>query len=211
MARTPARGNGTPPTHLMSRPGDAVIRRELRLHLAALHAAEPATVLLDELGLKRRAARADVVVVNGVLHGYEIKSDRDSLRRLKRQVPIYGEVFEWVTLVAGERHANSAADLVPPWWGILSVAGSGPRVRFGVLRKGAPNPRLSPRALVELLWRDAAIALLDTKGGSRGLRSKPRREIWDRICELCSVEEISAAVRKALTARSEHGPAAQPR
>jgi hypothetical protein len=190
---------------LESRSGDAVIRSELRAYLAVLHAEEPATVVLDELGLRRRAGRADVVVVNGVLHGYEIKSDRDSLRRLARQTLLYGEIFDQVTLVVGPRYALRVLDLVPCWWGVLEIAAADTDAKFAVRREGTLNPSRSPRALVELLWRDASLALLNARGASRGYRSRPRREIWDRICELFSLDEISAAVRSALTARPARG------
>jgi len=35
---------------------------------------------------------------NGLLHGYEIKSDRDSLRRLATQVDVYGKGAELVVV-----------------------------------------------------------------------------------------------------------------
>ena len=34
-----------------------------------------------------------MTLVSGTLHGYEIKSDRDSLRRLARQVALYSAVL----------------------------------------------------------------------------------------------------------------------
>lgn len=61
---------------------DADIRSVLRSRLSFQHAAEADTVVIEELGLCRGQVRVDVSVVNGLLHGYEIKSDRDSLRRL---------------------------------------------------------------------------------------------------------------------------------
>ncbi|MDA8118743.1 MAG: sce7726 family protein, partial [Gammaproteobacteria bacterium] len=73
------------------------------------------TVVLDELGICRGEVRVDVAVVNGEIHGYEIKSDRDSLRRLASQVELYSKVLDQATLVAGERHFDAAAALLPEW------------------------------------------------------------------------------------------------
>ena len=67
---------------------DAEIRPALRERLIRRHANEADTVLIEELGLRRGKVRVDLTVVNGSLHGFEIKSDRDSLRRLAAQVDL---------------------------------------------------------------------------------------------------------------------------
>ena len=47
-------------------------------------------MILDELGICRGRVRIDLTVVNGLLHGYEIKSERDTLARLETQADLYG-------------------------------------------------------------------------------------------------------------------------
>ena len=60
---------------------DADVRPALRARVLKRHAKEPDTVLLDELGVCRGLVRVDLAVVNGLFHGFEIKSDRaDSAR-----------------------------------------------------------------------------------------------------------------------------------
>ena len=98
------------------------LRARLQCRLVALHCKEPDTVLSNELGICQGNARIDLVAVNGQLHGYEIKSDRDSLRRLGTQAAMYGKVFDRVTLVCGERHLTSALEIIPAWWGVLRIA-----------------------------------------------------------------------------------------
>ena len=71
--------------------GDSDIRAVPRSSLFFKHLDEADTVVIEELGLCRGQVRVDVAVVNGLLHGYEIKSDRDSLRRLGVQVEVYGK------------------------------------------------------------------------------------------------------------------------
>ena len=58
-------------------------------------------------------------------------------------------------------------------------------------------------ALVELLWRDAAMALLEKRDAAQGVRGKPRWMVWDRICAVFGVKEIGAAVRAQLKARAK--------
>ena len=65
-----------------------------------------------------------------------------------------------------------------------------------------------PRALVELLWLNDAITLLEERNCARGVRGKPRRIVWDWVCEHFGVDEIAAFVRAKLKARvANQGPA----
>jgi hypothetical protein len=182
--------------------GDADIRAALLQRLFSCHAREPDVAFLEEIGLCRGQAYVDVTVVNGSLHGYEIKSDRDSLRRLAGQVALYGRVLDRATLVVGTRHVEDADEVIPEWWEILIADVSAGAVRFRRRRRGRRNPARDCRALVELLWLSDALELLAAREAIRGYRGKPRRAVWDRVCELYSVDEVADAVRKQLKARS---------
>jgi hypothetical protein len=181
---------------------DADIRPALRSNLLGKHADEADTVIIEELGVCRGRVRVDLAVVNGTLHGYEIKSDRDSLRRLTTQIDFYGRVLDRATLVVGERHLTNALDILPAWWGVLHVQQAPRRQRFRTIRRGRKNPQRDPRALVELLWLDDALALLETREVAKGVRGRPRRLVWDRVCEHFHIDEIAAAVRAQLKARA---------
>ena len=169
------------------------------------HSSEPDTVLIEELGICRGQSRVDITVVNGLLHGYEIKSDRDSLRRLQAQVDTYGKVLNRATLVVGERHFVEALTIVPSWWGLRRIVSRPDGPKLKTVRRGRENPGRDPRALVELLWHADAAALLVHHEALRGVRGKPRRILWDRICERLGLEEISSAVRAQLKARAVAG------
>lgn len=182
--------------------GDADIRRALRSNLLDKHVDQTDTVIFEELGVCRGRVRADLVVVNGALHGYEIKSDRDGLRRLEVQVAYYGKVLDRATLVVGERHLSGSLDLLPPWWGVLCVSQGAKEPRFKTVRRGRKNPQRDPRSLAEFLWLEDALILLEGRNVARGVRGKPRRFVWDRVCEHFSVDEIAAAARTQLKARA---------
>ena len=163
---------------------------------------ESETVFIEELGICQGRTRIDVAVINGAFHGYEIKSDRDSLRRLPGQVKMYNKVVDKATLVVGQRHLDDSMALVSDWWGIIQVETDRREIRFRTIREGSNNPHIEATALVQLLWREDAIGLLDERGAAHGVRSKPRRVLWDRICEQFNVEEIALAVRAKLMDRS---------
>jgi hypothetical protein len=190
--------------------GDRDIRTALRAKLAHEHRDQPDTVFFDELGVCRGRVRIDLAVVNGLLHGYEIKSDRDSLRRLAGQVDQYSRVLDRATLVVGERYLGETFKLLPAWWEVLLVSRGPTGAHFSRVRAGEANPRRDARSLVELLWLEKALALLEQRCAARGLRGKPRRVVWDRVCQLYDVDEIATCVREHLKARSTHSIAQQP-
>lgn len=185
---------------------DLSIRSALRSRLLAEHAPLPDTVLLEELGLCRGRVRVDIAVVNGLLCGYEIKSDRDNLRRLATQIDVYGKVFDQATLVVGKHLLADALDAVPRWWGVLRVLTSPDGLEFRTIRRARRNPQRNARALVELLWFEHALALLEQRNAARGVRGKPRRVVWDRVCDCFDVDEIAEAVRARLKARATLQP-----
>ncbi len=191
--------------------GDLEIRAALLADLRGTHAADDDAALVEELGVCRGQVRVDVALVNGALHGYEIKSDRDSLRRLARQAEVYGKVLDRATLVTGERHLKHAQAAIPPWWGVVLAqpVSVSPRRRPSSLamhltsvRTESPNPGRQARALAELLWLDDVIGLLDERQALRGYRGKPRRVVWDRLCEVYTLDEVGAAVRARLKVRA---------
>ena len=180
-------------------PSEATIRAALRREVVKQQHDSDA-LLIDELGVCRGSARIDLAVVGGQLHGYEIKSERDSLRRLGIQANFYSRVFDRVTLVCDGRHISRALDIIPRWWAVLRIDSNVPEPKFKTVRRGRRNPDQDARALAEFLWRDEAMSLLEQRHALRGMRDKPRSELWDRICELFGTEEVSTAVRAHLKA-----------
>jgi hypothetical protein len=79
------------------------------------------TYLINELDICGGFTRADIAIVNGQLHGYEIKSPQDNLERLPRQVPSYDEVFDTMTLITCKEHLKQAREIIPKWWGIYYI------------------------------------------------------------------------------------------
>lgn len=188
--------------------GDKEIRRALRSFLSSEHCEDrgkQGALIVEELGFCRGQARIDLVVVSAGLHGYEIKSERDTLRRLKTQVEIYSRVLEHASLVTCERHLDEAFDLLPSWWGLIQIDQNSSGPEFTEIRQCSRNPELHARSLVELLWRDEALFLLAQRNADHGVRSKPRFAVWDRLCEHFSLDEIAAEVRKCLRARLTPG------
>ncbi len=57
-------------------------------------------------------------------------------------------------------------------------------------------------AVAALLWRDEALALLKARGRARGLRSKPRRDLYRALVESVTPTAVRRCVREALKTRT---------
>jgi hypothetical protein len=181
---------------------DIDIRRALRRDVDSLHGNDPDTIVIEELGLCQGVARVDVAVINGSVHGYEIKSARDSLARLPGQSDAYNRVFDYVTIVTAATHIRKIADVVPKWWGISLAVQKGSDVKLVAKRTPRLNVCIDPFALAQLLWRDEVLAELAALGLAAGMKSKPRRELWKHLATSIPIRHLGEIVRRRIKQRA---------
>jgi len=180
---------------------DIDIRRALLAEMDRLHPDKSDTLVVEELGMCQGLARVDIAVVNGTVHGYEIKSERDTLVRLTSQAEIYSKALEFVTIVASPSHLAGIDAIVPPWWGIWSATQMGTDVHLTEKRKAQRNPSLMADALVQFLWRDEALNILLEHNLASGVSSKSRQYIWSRLSSAFTIDELGDFVRAKLKQR----------
>ncbi|VTZ52531.1 putative phage-related protein [Methylocella tundrae] len=181
---------------------DADIRFALhakRLRRAKSH---PDTLVIDELGLAHARSRIDVAVINGCIHGYEIKSAKDNLDRFATQIDIYRQTLQKLTLVAAPKHVAAIMSHAPEWCGVIA-AEQGPRggINFQVLRNAAANPEIDPVMMAHLLWRDEVIQLLGQAGYAAKDLRRPRKQLYEMLCEAMTLREITASIRAFMVRR----------
>lgn len=181
---------------------DIDIRRELNNFVIKPHLLKPDTIAIEELGLCQGECRIDLAVINGEMNGWEIKSDHDTLCRLPRQVEVYGEIFDRLTLVTGRRLADSASLLIPKWWGIVIATGDSTRPLRSI-RAATKNPKIKPERLVQLLWRDELMRVLHRIGRLDGLTRAPKRSLWAALATSLSMHDLKREVRSCLKARTD--------
>lgn len=165
---------------------------------------DPTALILDELGVCCGRVRADMAVVNGELKGFEIKSDQDTLLRLRSQAAAYGRVFDTISIVVAAKHMEKVRKIIPSWWGILVAEKGGnthPDIRSYRRERNNPNP--DPLAIAQLIWRDEAFELLKAHNLHSGLRSKPRRFLWMALVRNFPLAELQMLVRTQLKARRD--------
>lgn len=182
---------------------DIDIRQALFAGVFKDHQAEPDTLVVEELGLNYGEVRVDVAVINGSIHGYEIKSQKDTLERLPAQLTVYSASLDYVTLVVHESHVTKALEMIPRWWGVQVVKGTPEAVQFKERRKSRRNPKQDLECTLRLLWKDEAIQILENAGLAKGIRSKSKEVINKRILESLQPDAIRDNVRAALKGRTQ--------
>ncbi|CAM5180688.1 hypothetical protein OURE66S_02591 [Oligella ureolytica] len=102
---------------------EALIKEILVSHLLDIEKHDP--VFIYEMNIARFTCRADVVVANGHLSVYEIKSAADNLDRLPKQLEIYKQHFEKVVVVCAPERFSGVQALVGPEVGISIIDADG--------------------------------------------------------------------------------------
>ncbi|MBW2623773.1 MAG: sce7726 family protein, partial [Deltaproteobacteria bacterium] len=151
---------------------DSDIRAVLLTNFGQEYGNDPNTMIVEELGLCQGEARVDVAVINGSIHGFEIKSDQDTLKRLPGQMNIYNRSLDFVTLVVGGRHLTKSLEIIPKWWGVICVQQRNKKLIMDDIRPHKANPSPDPEAIVQLIWRNEALEVLRRRNLHKGYLSK---------------------------------------
>lgn len=161
------------------------------------------TKIVNELGILHGQSRVDVAAINGILHGFEIKSECDTLDRLPLQMANYNKVFDRMTIVTQRKFLKEVRSIVPKWWGIWLVTRYKGQYNIRQIRKGRENNKVDLDSLSHLLWRDEAIHLLKEKGLHKGYISKPRKFLYRRLVEGIERPELQFMINEQLKLRKD--------
>ena len=186
---------------------DIIIRSVLKKDLINRHAQDEKVRIIEELGIKHGTARVDIAVVNGIMHGYEIKSDQDTLQRLPEQMDVFNSVFDKMTLVVGKNHLYQAINMVPEWWGIIvAKINENGSVIFNVIRGEEFNKNQDSVSIARLLWREEALKILEKNNEANGFYSKPRDLIYEKLAGVLDQKILSEEVRETIFLRTDWRP-----
>ncbi len=182
---------------------DLEIRVALKDYLTAEHGSD-SPLVLEEVGVLNGLSRADVVLVNGRLNGYEIKSDRDTLNRLESQVASYSECFETMTIVVGSKYAATVKKVVPRWWGIMRISTGRSGIAVKVVRTAKHNSSLKLESVLRLLWKkELALSLNPDPVAAAKIEKRSHRQLIADVIASRSSNDVLQLVRDALKARGD--------
>ncbi|EFI53563.1 sce7726 family protein [Afipia sp. 1NLS2] len=127
--------------------------------LMGTHSLRTASMLSE---FRAGECKADLVILNGTSTVYEIKSERDSLARLAKQVANYKKVFASVNVIVGEGHVDSVILTVPKDVGVICLSR---RYQISVVRDAANRPgRICPDTVFQSLRSAEAKSILKALG-----------------------------------------------
>jgi len=161
------------------------------------------SLIADELKVCGGRAIADMAVINGRMHGFEIKSDFDSFQRLENQIINYDAVFDTITLVVGKKLNKRAAKHVPRHWGILCIYNHCDEVKFDLIRAPKENKRIKAFNVSQFLWKEEAINLLvkyQIEGNHKNMR---KWLLWELLSKHLEIDTLKTEVRDILRQRED--------
>lgn len=162
---------------------------------------DDSTMVINEMNVCGGVSRVDIAVINGKLHGYEIKSEQDTLERLPMQMDSYNKIFDKMTIVTGEKYINKVEEIVPEWWGIYYVSTKKNEIELKRKRAGRINRDVDILQITQLLWKDELIELLNIHGINKGIKSKTRFALCQIVIDNIDYEAIKLFVNLKLKAR----------
>ena len=182
---------------------DMMIRTVLKEVLALRHSKDKKVRIIEELGVHHGNARVDIAVVNGIMHGYEIKSDLDTLLRLPEQIEVYNSVFDKMTLVVGKSHLYEAIKMIPDWWGVVvAKVDKNGAVTFNTIREEETNEEQNKLSIVRLLWKEEALRILEEMDEANGFHSKSKDLIYSKLLTVLDQKTLRKKVREYLFFRA---------
>jgi len=159
------------------------------------------TKVIHEMDVCFGTSRIDIAVINGKLHGYEIKSEQDTLERLPSQIESYNKIFDTVTIVTCEKHVDKVIEMVPEWWGIYYVSKNKKKAVLKRKRQFRVNKHVDIFHLSQLLWKAELLELLSLNGINKGVKSKTRFALCEIVCQNIEKQKIKDFVRGKLKSR----------
>jgi len=133
--------------------------------------------------------------------GYEIKSDKDTLRRLPMQMQIYNYVFDKITIVVGKSKLLKAIYIVPDFWGIILAKKENNNINLMQIRFPELNTNININWLSKKLWKIDMVSILKKKNLYKGRSNYCRNDLLKIIVENISTRELKSYIRNVLISR----------
>ena len=182
---------------------DPDIRKVLMEKYLRPHARRGNSLVIHELGLAHAKRRVDVAVIDREIHGFEIKSAKDRLDRLKGQLPIYSQSLHKLTLVVATKHLKGVNNIVPAWCGVMEVlVNPEGHVQLKEVRKAERNPSVDPFILAHLLWRNEVQDILSKYCTQPAILRAPRAELYKLLVEKTTEHKLTGIIKAAMTERT---------
>ncbi|MCA1021826.1 sce7726 family protein [Halobacillus litoralis] len=144
-------------------------------------------------------SRLDVGRINGNSYAYEIKTEFDSLDKLRKQIEDYSTVFEYVYVLVHEIHLEKTLQLAPDHCGIISYKEEKGEVKLSFRKKVNRSEKLSKESMLNNLNLKELTKILKELGYNQA--AKEPREIKENLLLDFNDQKINALFKRALKER----------
>lgn len=159
------------------------------------------SVVLNEYTVDNFSRRVDIAVLrNNKFYGFEIKSDLDTLKRLKGQVDKYLDFFDKVIVVVSGKHLGKALEMLPENVAIWEVCEG----KIRVARRGRLKAIKNNASFIKLMDVRDLDRLCRKELSEKG--SKSRQEYESKLMSL-PVSKVRRAAFDSITKKYEGGAA----
>lgn len=191
---------------------DLDIRTKIKSSLLQKYYQDPNSRIVDEMNVCHGDARVDIAVINGSLHGFEIKSQLDTLSRLPGQIHMYSKIFDYLTIVSGPKHIAEILAICPDWCGVIvaNYKKNNSGLKLKKIRPSKRNQMLDKYSLAQLLWKSEVIQCLTELGITRGISNKSKALLWQMLSSTVDQKTLSIIVRQKLKTRANWRSDQQP-
>lgn len=135
-------------------------------------------------------SRADIIMLTDEsIIGIEIKSDRDTYDRLKKQVRNYNKYCDYNYIAIGKTHEKHVEKHVPKEWGIFVVAMEEDGILVSEKRVAMMNPKMKKDAQVTMLWRPELQHILERNHLPK-YKQKSKKFVQQKLIEKLEWQEL---------------------
>ncbi len=173
------------------------IKSLLLNHLIKKKIISSSDTIFNEFTVDGASRRVDLAITKGKeLWGFEIKSEADSLVRLKGQVDIYSKYFDKVFVVVASKHSNSASLIISESVALWEIKDN----RIIVKQKGRKKLIKNTDSFIDMM----SVSDLNKAVNKSGLKalSKRRKDLITCLSKV-SCGFLRDAAFKAITQRYE--------
>ena len=142
--------------------------------------------------------RADLVILNEAIHGFEVKSASDNFKRLPKQVKDYDSVLDYNTLVTRPSMIEEGLKRVPAHWGVIEISHEGVITQ---VREPQHHSRRTSKNLAWMFWLEELRSFTKLRSMTASLRKLPKYRACSEISKQAGVEDIASHLRACLPLR----------
>lgn len=148
---------------------------------------------------KGNTSRIDTFMINnGLFIGYEIKSNKDAINRLKKQIPKYIKLFNKLIIVSESKKIIALKKLVPSYCGLIEVFKTHTgEFCFNRIQKAKKIFKQNKKHLLNVI-RKKELLLYFSK---EKLKNYSKRKIINEIVKKFSLKELRSIIETLLKER----------